>query len=969
MLLLTSTAYAAPYTVLAELMGDTDCNYCPNVQVVHEAMFDDEVNNYRIIPITFYQDIFPAGYTRRRNDYTCVAGAVPLSFFGGQNSTSGDALIPTFPDRYAALIDYESPFTLTPEVYVNDQGRVQVNVDVDIDQALLDGVNTEYLFMHTFLMSDTGPGSTIPHDPVALRFKALAYASQPITLPTGATELQLTQLLTLGNGWNYPTLRAVVVIQEMDPNPSAVTTNPPATSAKDITGRKIYQAAMVPFEDASTVLIASNLTSGPPDLHVNFFDSSYLIGDTVATWAWDFDGNGTIDATVQNPSWVYDTPGIYTVTLTVTTTSGNHIPPGVFADMIVVQSPRNVSGTIAGVWTSAHSPYVLAGNISVPTGFTLEIHEGVEVWVQPDVSITVNGGLQILGEKDNEVFFTSESTWGVSQGIRLLSYTGTTLIKHAVFEKCGVTPISSSRGLTVQNSVFRNNNGGSSAGALDLTSGTSTITGCYFANNVAGGTNATGGVSVSGGTTTISNSIFVNNTGTISGALRVVTNGTVNMTNCTLYRNQYNTTNPLGGVILNNNRTLNVTNSIIEGTVRILGTAPVNNVTYTRTMEFPSGIGNITADPLFVSPSSGNGATHATTPAGWRLQDASPCIDAGNPASEFNDVEDPNNAGTPLYAKGTLTNDMGAYGGQGFYANSPDTPTPPIPELVTITGKVVYGNENTPLPGATVTYTKRVTGSTPITVYSSDDPENLGKFTVEDLSIGAYDVTITGTDATTGINYEYTSPDATPVAVEVDILDFPNMPVTAIIYTVTGTVEFGIEHDPVAGALVTLTNANGTFEIATGNNGSFTLNPYSGSYTLTVTGTHYSETIEYTPTTFVVPYTDTDPWVIWVNQSSSDDDHVSVPTVTKLKSNYPNPFNPSTKIAFDIAHAGNVSIDVYNIKGQRVKTLVNGYYEIGNHSIIWNGDDSTGRSVGSGIYFYRMTTNGYNSVQKMLLMK
>jgi len=103
--------------------------------------------------------------------------------------------------------------------------------------------------------------------------------------------------------------------------------------------------------------------------------------------------------------------------------------------------------------------------------------------------------------------------------------------------------------------------------------------------------------------------------------------------------------------------------------------------------------------------------------------------------------------------------------------------------------------------------------------------------------------------------------------------------------------------------------------------------------------------------------------------SLSGADDIETPKVTALRSNYPNPFNPTTTISFDMARDGHVSIDVYNIKGQKVNTLANRVYETGTHRVVWNGDDSTGRAVGSGVYFYRMTTDGYSKTQKMLLMK
>ncbi|MEA2096988.1 MAG: T9SS type A sorting domain-containing protein, partial [Candidatus Cloacimonadota bacterium] len=91
--------------------------------------------------------------------------------------------------------------------------------------------------------------------------------------------------------------------------------------------------------------------------------------------------------------------------------------------------------------------------------------------------------------------------------------------------------------------------------------------------------------------------------------------------------------------------------------------------------------------------------------------------------------------------------------------------------------------------------------------------------------------------------------------------------------------------------------------------------------------------------------------------------------VTKLNGNYPNPFNPVTNIAYSIKEAGKVTLQVYNIKGQLVKTLVNDVRETGNYTVTWNGRDNTNKSVASGVYFYKMKAQNYNSTKKMILMK
>jgi predicted glutamine amidotransferase len=88
-----------------------------------------------------------------------------------------------------------------------------------------------------------------------------------------------------------------------------------------------------------------------------------------------------------------------------------------------------------------------------------------------------------------------------------------------------------------------------------------------------------------------------------------------------------------------------------------------------------------------------------------------------------------------------------------------------------------------------------------------------------------------------------------------------------------------------------------------------------------------------------------------------------------LHGNYPNPFNPSTNISFDISSESDVSITVYNVKGQKVTTLVDKHFENGSHTVTWNGKDSNNKSVSTGIYFYKISAGKETQVKKMLLLK
>lgn len=85
--------------------------------------------------------------------------------------------------------------------------------------------------------------------------------------------------------------------------------------------------------------------------------------------------------------------------------------------------------------------------------------------------------------------------------------------------------------------------------------------------------------------------------------------------------------------------------------------------------------------------------------------------------------------------------------------------------------------------------------------------------------------------------------------------------------------------------------------------------------------------------------------------------------------NFPNPFNPKTKISFNLSESGKVKLVIYNIKGQKIKTLADSYFETSTHSVIWNGEDDNNNSVSSGVYFYILTTSSKTFAKRMLLLK
>ena len=99
------------------------------------------------------------------------------------------------------------------------------------------------------------------------------------------------------------------------------------------------------------------------------------------------------------------------------------------------------------------------------------------------------------------------------------------------------------------------------------------------------------------------------------------------------------------------------------------------------------------------------------------------------------------------------------------------------------------------------------------------------------------------------------------------------------------------------------------------------------------------------------------------------DDEAAIPGVFALHQNYPNPFNPVTTIRYDVPEQSHVTMDIYNLLGQRVATLVNGIQEPGYHAIMWNGTNMHGAAMSSGMYFYHIQAGDFRAVKKLILVK
>jgi hypothetical protein len=109
-------------------------------------------------------------------------------------------------------------------------------------------------------------------------------------------------------------------------------------------------------------------------------------------------------------------------------------------------------------------------------------------------------------------------------------------------------------------------------------------------------------------------------------------------------------------------------------------------------------------------------------------------------------------------------------------------------------------------------------------------------------------------------------------------------------------------------------------------------------------------------------------WKEWVGPATAIEEDLPVLT-DKLYQNYPNPFNPVTTIQYAVATQSPVELMIYNVRGQKVKRLVNETKSPGRYTVNWDGTSDQGTRVASGVYFYRIQIGTYTAVKKMVVLK
>jgi hypothetical protein len=194
---------------------------------------------------------------------------------------------------------------------------------------------------------------------------------------------------------------------------------------------------------------------------------------------------------------------------------------------------------------------------------------------------------------------------------------------------------------------------------------------------------------------------------------------------------------------------------------------------------------------------------------------------------------------------------------------------------------------------------------------------------------------------------------------------------------ITGVSVTGTSSAPLAGNIIVNTSVAGQISVAAASMDTAALAGADGATLINLTAQVMPHAQGVSALTFVsFQFNEGVPAVGAVNGSAYVQDVTAirqvdpVPSKYALDQNYPNPFNPTTVITFGLPKETNVTLEVYNILGMQVRTLIAGNrMNAGKYSVDWDGKDNSGMSVPSGVYLYRIQTDKFNAAKKMVLMK
>ena len=607
--------------VVVEIGTGGWCQYCPGA-----AMGADDLvaNGHEVAIIENHNgDPYATTFSNARNSYYNITG-FPTAFFDGVLTVGGGSHTNSMYSSYLPKVNQRlainSSFTIDLEVDGSGTG-MEANIIVE-KVATYAGTN---LVLH-FVVTE----SDIQYSWQGMtEFNFVSRAMVPDHLGTSldfsSGDIQTFSLpFAFGADWILEHCEFIAFIQDN-------------TTKEILQGTKTQFTGLLP-------MFTTNITEGPAYLGVQFNSTSFP-QTGIDMWEWDFDGDGTFDSTQENPYHLYTVPGIYDVTLRITV--GTETEETTATELITVTDGSAISGDLSGIWVPDFSPYYVTDDVQVSEVDELLIQPGVEMVFSSENLLTVYGSLVASADIATEepIIFTSDTDW---EGIRFNGSTQNNVIQGCDISKANVSAIRAENetNLEIVGNKIHDNSSMSLGAAIEVF-GCSNV---LISNNIiANNTSATGvgAIQCTDSPIAIDNNVIVNNTGSY-GAMILKTNSDCTITNNTFANNESSGTNPNQFMIFNSAPIF--TNSIFSFEGSLFWAAGAQDVSYSCVTGGYEGTGNIDENPMFVAPSEGSGIGFDGLNVDWRLQDASLCIDAGDPDAMYNDPD------------GTR-NDMGAYGG------------------------------------------------------------------------------------------------------------------------------------------------------------------------------------------------------------------------------------------------------------------------------------------------------------------
>jgi len=535
---------------------------------------------------------------------------IPHARFGGYISEvggiAGGNMYNYYLPHYNTINALDSPLSIDISMDLSTRSTVDIQADVEVTSNITT-TNNKIILLLTYKFTDDYTCAVV------------AYHDENFNLTTIGQTGSYTHSFTYDPTWDLPDLKAVAIVQTFSGN------------------LMIHQAATCGV-DGLFPLFSSNVQSGPPELGVQFINESYP-SNGITSFEWDFDNDGTWDSTEENPYYLYDTPGTYDVSLRIS--DGIDQATTTAEDFITVTNTSNISGELSGVWSDSYSPYTITGNAHISQDNILEIGPNVEIHVNNGSKITVEGYLNALGSDRGNILITTDDTW---KGFYFFNSPYENVLSYATIRgatECAIE-INNSRLVVGHNSIYENTTTLQKGPAIHVYNTDDVLIEWNIISNNSS-SSLSGAISLEAASPVIVYNIIVNNEGFFAGAFSMKNASSPEMMHNTIANNL----SSYSAFYLFSGSNPTITNSILWNTNSVFMSFSSNPlVTYTDVSGGYNGTGNISDDPLFVNPTAGDGPNYNGLIADWGLQENSPCIDTGDPAS-------------PPDPDGTIT-DMGA---------------------------------------------------------------------------------------------------------------------------------------------------------------------------------------------------------------------------------------------------------------------------------------------------------------------